>query len=115
MNQTIKQNIKFDRDTGQWQGVVMIERPNLINLPLDSNPMCNVMSARTVQFKGERAIFTQLPYNMLKHYFKSSDGEYCFVKAEFKNGHLELYEGENLVLGDWVLYSMTPEQKAVMH
>lgn len=106
---------RYFHDTGQWQGVVMIERPDLSNLLLDANPMCNVISARTVQFNGERAIHTQLPYKMLKQYFNASHSDHCFVKAEYKDGHLELYEGQNLVLGDWVLYSMTPEQKSGVH
>ena len=102
----------IDALSNQWEGVVLIERPDLINMPLDSDPMCKVVSARTVQFEGKRAINCELPYSMLKDYFESHHGNQCYVEAEFKDGHLELKKGTNLVLGDFVLYSMTPEQKS---
>ena len=98
--------------SNQWEGVVLIERPDMLNMPLDSDPMCKVVSARTVQFEGKRAINCELPYSMLKDYFESHHGSQCYVEAEFKDGHLELKKGTNLVLGDFVLYSMTPEQKS---
>lgn len=105
----------FKRGTGDWEGVVMIERPDLQNLPYGCDPMCRVMSARTIQLNGQRAIYAELPYSMLKDFFKSDDGDHCFVEAEFKDGHLEFYKRSNSVLGDWVLYSMTQEQKSGVH
>ena len=98
--------------SNHWEGVVMIERPNLINVPLEVDPMCPVVSARTVQFEGKRAISCELPYSVVKDYFESHHTNQCYLEAEFKDGHLELKKGTNLVLGDFVLYSMTPEQKA---
>ena len=102
----------FEKGTGQWEGVVMIERPDMQSMAFGEDPQCRVMSARTIQLNGQRAIYCELPYSMLKHFFSSGDGDHCFVEAEFKDGHLEMYKKSNVTLKDWVLYSMTAEQIA---
>jgi len=108
----LNEDATFVKGTGQWSGVVMIERPNLTNLSYGTDPQCRVMSARTIQLDGKRAIYCELPYSMLKQYFQSEDGDHCFVEAEFKDGHLEFYKKSKAKLKDWVLYSMTAEQIA---
>jgi len=82
----------FVRGKGQWQGVVAIERASrMLILPSD-HAQCNVYSARTLAFDGRRAIFIKLPYRMLKQHFYSDDNLIVYHFAEFKDGHLEIYE-----------------------
>lgn len=102
----------FVKGTGDWEGVLMIERPDLTKLPYGVEPQCRVMSARTIQLNGNRAIYCELPYSMFKSYFASDDGDHIFCEAEFKNGHLEVYGYAKTNLKEWVLYSMTAEQSA---
>ena len=84
----------FARGTGDWTGVVMIERPKRAT----PDSLCWVRSARTMALDGKRAIVCQLPYKMFAHYFTSLDGGDVCVYAEFKDtggpdgGHLEFYE-----------------------
>ena len=54
--------------------------------------MCKVVSARRLEYGGRRAIVTELPYGMLKHYFQIGDGDSVVVYAELKGEHLEFYE-----------------------
>ena len=96
------------RGAGQWSGVVMIERPDLSKLPYGCQPMCRVMSARTVQLLGRRAIYELLPYALYAHLFTSQDGDHIFHEAEFNDGHLEVYGRSNRQ--EWVMFSMTKEQ-----
>lgn len=98
----------FVRGTGQWEGVVMIERPDLSKLPYGIEPHCRVMSAKTVQLMGRRAIYEELPYALYSHLFTSQDGDHVFHQAEFKDGHLEVYGRSNRQ--EWVMFSMTAEQ-----
>lgn len=92
-----------------WTGVVMIERPDMTrhpHVPFGDGPLCWVRSARTLTLNGRRAIVMQLPYRMLRKYFRSSDLDHCFVWAELfdigspAGGHLELKE--RACLADWV-------------
>ena len=99
----------FLEGEGEWGGVVMVERPDLSRLPYGVEPMCRVMSARTVQLAGKRAIYCELPYEMFAHQFRSDDGDCIFLEAEYKDGHLECYRRSNATLKDWVLYSQTQE------
>ena len=100
----------FERGTGDWEGVVMIERSDVSKLPYGVEPMCRVMSARTVQLAGRRAIYCELPYAMFHHFFTSEDGDHIFCEAEFKDGHLEVYGRARTNIKEWILYSMTQEQ-----
>lgn len=104
--------VPFVRGSGDWEGVVMIERPDETKLSYGAEPLCTVMSARTIQLNGKRAIYTKLPYGLFKHYFNSGDGDHIFCEAEFKDGHLEVYGRARTNLKEWVLYSMTAEQFA---
>lgn len=88
----------------------MIERPDISKLSYGVEPMCRVMSARTVQLDGRRAINCELPYSMFAHYFNSDDGDHLFCEAEFKDGHLEVYGKARTNLKEWVIHSMTAEQ-----
>lgn len=108
----MKQDTKapFVRGTGQWEGVVMVERPDMTKLPYGAEPMCRVISARTVQLNGQRAISAAFPYSMFKHYFSSDDGDHIFCEAEFKDGHLEVYGRAKTNMKEWVIYSMTEAQ-----
>ena len=105
----------FERHTGDWEGVVMIERPDLKKLPYGAVPMCRVMSARTVQLQGRRAICETLAYAPFAQYFNSSDGDHIFCEAEYKadghgGGHLEVYGRARTNLKEWVIHSMTEQQ-----
>ena len=107
-----EKNTPFVKGTGQWAGVVMIERPDISKLSYGVEPMCRVMSARTLQLNGKRAIYEVMPYNLFSGYFSSDDGDHIFCEAEFKDGHLEVYGRAKTNLKEWVLYSMTAEQAA---
>ena len=100
----------FDRGTGDWEGVVMIERPDISKLSYGQEPMCRVMSARTINLNGMRAIYEVLPYNVFAQFFQSTDGDNIFCEAEFKDGHLEVYGRARTNLKEWVLYSQTEAQ-----
>jgi hypothetical protein len=107
----------FNRGSGDWEGVLMIERLDPTKISEGDDPMCRVMSARTIQLGGRRAINTRLPYSMVSHLFRAGDLDTCFVEAEFKadgqgGGHLQFYERSRASLKDWVLYSMNPDQIA---
>lgn len=82
----------FIRGSGDWQGVVMIERTEFMS----DNEKCRVTSGRRLDLGGMRAIVSHLPYGMLKHYFNVEDGDNVCVYAELKNGHLEFYERASL-------------------
>ena len=105
----------FQRGTGDWEGVVMVERPDVSKLPYGEEPMCRVMSARTMQLNGKRAIFCVLPYSMFKSYFKAGDGDHIFCESEFKDGLLEVYGRARTNLSEWVRFSMTAEQSAAIN
>jgi hypothetical protein len=107
----------FERGTGDWEGVVMVERPDVFKLPQHigpmsayTAPMCKVMSARTVQLNGKRAICAYLPYALFKDYFQSEDGDHIFCEAELKDGHLEVYGKARTNIREWIIHSMTEEQ-----
>lgn len=82
----------FKKGTGDWNGVVMIIRPEW---PIDTD-MCKVLSACTIEYGGRRAIGCMVPYGLVRQYFDAFDGQEVHVFAEFKNapngGHLEFYE-----------------------
>ena len=84
----LNETAPFVRGSGQWQGVVMIERPK----NPDSDTLCEVSSARSIYYNGLRAIYCKLPYGALKHYFTPEDGSHCYVYAEHKDGLTEFYE-----------------------
>lgn len=109
---TVERSTPFTRGMGQWAGVVMVERADMSNQPYGYEPDCRVMSAKTVQMNGARAIYCELPYAMFKSYFKSDDGDHIFCEAEFKDGHLEVYGRARTNLKEWVLHSMNAEQSA---
>ena len=106
----------LERGAGEWAGVVMIERPDITRMPFGVDPMCRVMSARTVQLAGRRAIYERVPYSAVGHLFRSDDGDHIFCEAEFKvtdedgAGHLELYGRARTNLKEWVMFSMTQAQ-----
>lgn len=102
----------FDRGTGDWEGVVMVERPDTSKMSYGVEPVCRVMSARTIQLNGRRAIYELLSYKHFKDYFYADDGDHIFCEAEFKDGHLEVYGRARTNLKEWVLYSMTAAQLA---
>ncbi len=107
----------FERGTGDWEGVIMVERPDISKLSHGDVPMCRVMSARTVQLGGRRAIYTQMPYWHFKDHFRCEDGDVIFLEAEWKadasgGGHLTWYGKARTNLKEWVLYSQTAEQVA---
>jgi len=79
---------RFARGTGEWTGIVLIERPNQ---PHPESP-CRVTSARTIALDGRRAIFCYLTYKTVEEYFSIFDGFDTYRYAEFKEGHLEFYE-----------------------
>lgn len=82
-----------------WTGVVMIERPDpsrMPHVPFGDGPMCPVRSARSLAYNGRRAIVTQLPYRMLRHYFQPHDEDHIFVWAQLHGEHLELLERASL-------------------
>ena len=108
MDMTIEQ-APLVRGDCQWEGVVMIERPDISKMPYGSKPMCRVMSAKTVQLNGRRAICEVLPYELFAHIFTSEDGDHVFCEAGYKEGHLEVFGRARTNLKEWVLYSMTQE------
>lgn len=78
----------------KWAGVVSIERPDLArvsHVPGD-DPACRILSARTMEFNGRRAIVTHLPYSAVKHYFQAEDAGQVFVQASLSDEHLQLFE-----------------------
>jgi len=88
-------NEAFERGTGAWEGVVIIVRPPAA----DSNSLCRVASARTVEFNGRRAIAPfEVPYTMVRHLFQSADDAETYAWAEFyprpnnQPGHIEFFE-----------------------
>lgn len=104
---------EFERGSGQWAGVVMITRPDNLSRGLSSmmgqTPECTVASAKLVQLNGRRAVYERMPYQMFRHLFRADDGDSIFHEAEYKDGHLEIYERSRASMKDWVLYSATPE------
>lgn len=84
----------FERGTGQWQGVVCIDRKEFYGTKM----LVNVYSAKTMTYGGRRAIKCQLPWSIVEKYFQAGDGPEAYTYAEFKDnldgqpGHLELYE-----------------------
>ena len=102
----------FPKGQGEWAGVVMVERPDLTKFPYGVEPNCRVMSARTMQLLGRRAIYCELPYSMFKDYYSAGDGDHIFCEAEFKDGHLEVYGRARTNLKEWVVHSMTAAQLA---
>lgn len=87
----------LQRGTGDWNGVVMIIRPEWAT----DQDMCKVLSACTLEFNGHRAIGCQVPFGLVRGYFDVFDGQEVCVFAEFKNapggGHLEFYEKASLI------------------
>ena len=68
-----------------WHGVVMIERPDVRNMPhvpFGDGPLCQVRSARNIELAGRRAIVHQMPYKLVRHYFDGVDGDTAFAWAE---------------------------------
>lgn len=113
----INHEISFNPGDGDWAGVVMIERPDASKASYGQELKCRVMSARTVQLNGSRAIYELLPYEMFAPYFQSDAGDHIFCEAEYKSdgqggGHLEVYRKAQTNLKEWVLFSQTPEQIA---
>jgi len=109
----------FTRGNGDWAGVVMVIRPDVTKMSFGAEPMCRVVSARTVQLNGRRAIDCMLPLKMLAHHFTSEDADHIFCEAEFKDnvcpdggGYLEIYGRSKSTLQDWVLYSQSQKQMA---
>jgi len=90
----------------------MIIRPDVSKLSAGVVPHCQIVSARTVQLMGRRAINCTLPYELFKPFFNADDGDHIFCEAEFKDGHLEVYGRARTNLKEWVLFSMTAEQSA---
>lgn len=88
LNQATADATVFKRGTGQWSGVVMIERPRNAS----RETLCRVTSARTMAFDAKRAIGEMLPYSLFRHYFVGVNSDHLCVYAEFNNGHLEFYE-----------------------
>lgn len=88
-----------------WAGVVSIERPDVTrsaHVPF-GDPACRVMSARTAELNGRRAIVTHLPYSQVKHYFKSDDDSQVFVSADLRDEHLQLHE--RCDIKEWAYFS----------
>lgn len=79
---------EFVPGTGNWQGVIVIERPRN---PMDTSP-CKVMSARSIVYDGRRMISQLLPYALVKQYFRLQDGDSTYWHAELKAGALQLSE-----------------------
>jgi hypothetical protein len=105
------ENEPLAKGMGDWAGVVMIQRPDLSKMSLGDRPLCRVMSARTVQFDGRRAIDEWLPYEMFAGYFSSTDGDHIFCESEYKSdgqggGFLQVYGLAQTNLKEWVIYSM---------
>lgn len=104
----------LQRGSGDWAGVVMVIRPDVSRLSYGAQPMCHVVSARTVQFDGKRAIDEWMPYEMFACHFSSDDGDHIFCEAEYKadgmgGGFLEVYGRAQTNLKEWVVYSMGAE------
>jgi len=78
----------FAEGTGQWSGVVCIERPK----NPDDGSVCVVSSARSIIYNGMRAIYCELPYGAVKQYFGAGDAAECYVYAEHKDGLTQFYE-----------------------
>lgn len=74
-----------------WKGVVAIERPDPARSAHTEQPMCKVMSARTMA-GGRRAILVDLPYTVLRDKFRLEDGDSVYHYAELIGEHLEIYE-----------------------
>lgn len=89
----------------KWSGVVSIERPDLSRTPHvpGDDPACRVLSARTMEFNGRRAIVTHLPYSAVKHYFQAEDADQVFVAASLHGEHLQLHE--RCDLKEWAYFS----------
>jgi hypothetical protein len=95
----------------------MIEREDPLSVPVWRELMCRVMSARTIQLNGKRAIYVVKPYRVFAEYFRSDDGDHIFCEAEYKvlpngEGALNVYGRARTNLKEWVLYSQTAEQVA---
>ena len=77
----------FQRDNGQWSGVVMIERPQNVS----RETLCKVRSARTIALAGRRAMVCRMPYARVSVYFADTDLDHVCVFAEYQDGHLQLF------------------------
>src|SRR4051812_11018083 len=87
----------FQRGTGEWQGIVMIIRPDPSKVMVTDDTQCKVVSPRRLQYNGLRAIATHLPYGLFRQtYFSTDDGDNVCVYAELKGEHLEFFEKANV-------------------
>jgi hypothetical protein len=78
----------FDPGTGEWQGVVMVEKDRRFF----GDQTCRVRSARRIELSGMRMIVTRIKYSAVSRYFTSEvTKNYVYVHAEAKHGHIELY------------------------
>jgi hypothetical protein len=73
----------------KWAGTVQIERPEGFPRP---DAMCNVFSARAIEFGGRRAVCTKLPYSLVRQLFQSDDDGSIYVAADLRGEHLQLHE-----------------------
>lgn len=94
----------------KWGGVVMVVRPDPSK---PNNGRVAVMSARTVELGGRRAIRCELPYAMVKGYFGADDGDHVFVDADYLEGHLQLHHKIPQGLKDWVETSFVTNQEDI--
>ena len=96
------------KGTAQWEGVVAIQRPDVTKMGHGQKLMAKVVSARTIQLNGKRAIATYVDYALVKKYFDSDSGDHVFVEAEFKDGTIWFFN-KTSNLQEWVLFSQTAE------
>lgn len=88
----------------KWSGVVSVERPDILNNPLPvSDPLCRVLSARSVDFNGRRAVMTLVPYSLVKHFFQAEDEGQIFVAASLQDEHLDFHERCDFM--EWAYHS----------
>ena len=74
-----------------WAGVVAIERPNWAASTHDEQPMCRILSARTLE-RGMRAIVARVPYANLRDKFRAEDGDSVYCYAELHGDHLQILD-----------------------
>ena len=92
-----------------WKGVVAIERSNWAASSHDEQPMCRVLSARTLD-RGMCAISTRIPQSMLRDKFRVEDGDSVYHYAELHGDHLQILD--RATQRDFFLH---PEQSSLAH
>ena len=70
-----------------WSGVVSIERPDALLTKLSpEQAACRVLSARTLEYNGRRAVLCSVPYSMVRQFFMAEDEDLIYHEATVTGG-----------------------------